>query len=345
LNFRVLIVGGYGEVGSRIAHHLARQSRFSVTIAGRNETRARQFAQELGASSDWLMVDVTGNVNYDTLLAEVQFVVMCLDLPNVGFARECLQRGIHYVDVSAEYSTLSAIADLNEFAKKHNALGMLSVGLIPGLSNLMASSCGRLINPIHQLDIAILLGTGEKHGAAAVAWVLQHLSDDNGTSRIRFPEPYAQRTVHRFPFSDQYTLKDSLSVANAASWLCFDSPAMTRLIGLARLPLMRQLFKQRWIKQIAAHIIQKWHVGREDFVLTARAKNDLHTHQVWLTGKHQSEATGLVAALVVEQLTSIPALSGVYHIEQLFQLEDFLPALEKHGYLLSETTPSVSKLS
>ncbi len=60
---------------------------------------------------------------------------MCLDLPNADFVRYCFKRGIHYVDISANYKLFSQIELLDAEAKKHNATAIISVGLAPGLTS------------------------------------------------------------------------------------------------------------------------------------------------------------------------------------------------------------------
>jgi hypothetical protein len=251
--------------------------------------------------------------------------------------RQAFQRGIHYVDISAEYPTLSAIVGLDRIARQYGAAAVLSVGLVPGLSNLMARHSLRFVEPVEHFDSAILAGLGEKHGAAGSSWILNHLSDGDEKTRFQFREPYGQKTVYRFAFSDQYTLPQTLPIAEAATWLGFDSFLMTRLIGLARLPVLRRLFRQNRIRQLLLKSTQRWQFGSDEFVLTTRACGAGGSYQAWLRANREVEVTGLVAAEVVQRLLAEPPLAGVYHLEQLFQLEDFLPLLKQHGAAFSDS--------
>lgn len=332
----ILIVGGYGVVGTVIASTLVQHHANQLIIAGRNEARAAKFAAELGSGVRWRTVDVNKPLDYDALLTDIGYVVMCLDVPDSEFVRQCFQRSIHYVDISADYPILSAIASLDEVAKKHGVTAVLSVGLVPGLSNLMARRSLRFIEPIDHFDSAILAGLGEKHGTAGSAWILNHIGNSMGVKRFQFREPYGEKSVHRFAFSDQYTLTQTLPIANAATWLGFDSFLMTHLIGLARLPILRHLFQQGAIRQLLLNTTQRWQFGSDEFVLTTRACGGTGSYQAWLRGKREAMATGLVAAEVVHQLIIEQHPVGVFHIEQVFQLEDFLPLLEEHGITFSD---------
>ena len=149
--------------------------------------------------------------------------------------------------------------------------------------------------------------------------------------------------MYRFAFSDQYTLTRTLPIGDAATWLGFDSFLMTHLVGLARLPVLRHLFQQRPIKRLLLNTTQRWQYGADDFVLTTRACNDTGSYQAWLRGKREAEATGLVAAKVVHRIVVEPPPTGVFHIEQLFQLEDFLPLLEQHGITFAGGAESFSR--
>lgn len=332
----ILIIGGYGTVGEVVATALAKHHENQIILAGRNTARAAELASALGEGVRWRLLDISKPLDYDQVFADVRYVVMCLDLPNLEFARQCFQRGIHYVDISAEYPILAAITELDAIARQNKATAVLSVGLVPGLSNLMARHSLRYVEPINHLDIALVAGLGEKHGTAASLWILNHLSDEAGMTRFQFHEPYNQKTVHRFAFSDQYTLPRTLPIGEAATWLGFNSFLMTHLITLARLPILRRLFQQRFIKQLLLHITQQLQFGSDAFVLTAHASNASSIYQAWLRGNREALATGLVTAEVVHQMTFQQFSEGVYHIEQLFQLEDFLPLLKQHGMVFSD---------
>ncbi len=91
----------------------------------------------------------------------------------------------------------------------------------PGLTNLLAAAVhGAEPGPI---DIALLLGAGERHGAAATAWSYELLGkrfrDPNGrlvrnyTRPRRFALPgYGWRRLYRADFADQHALSRDLGV-------------------------------------------------------------------------------------------------------------------------------------
>ncbi len=224
---RVLVLGGYGAVGREAVAGL-RGHVPEIVVAGRDIAKARTVDGAIPMRIDLRHDDL------DEALTGVDAVVMCAERENVRVAEACLRRGVHYVDVSASREILSGIERLNGLAVERKATAVLSVGLAPGVTNLLArafiaDSSGGNAEPgstapgstapdATGIDIGVLVGSGE-HGPSAVEWTLDSLGEIGDSWRMRFPEPYGVRTVHRFPFSDQYTLPGRVRTG-----LCLDSP-------------------------------------------------------------------------------------------------------------------------
>lgn len=333
----ILIIGGYGTVGRIIATELAPEHSRRLIIAGRNEGKARQFAEELGSTVRYRTIDLSGPLDYEQILSDVQWVVMCLDLPQIEFVQACFQRGIHYMDITAEYSILSAIESLGDIAEQYGATAILSVGLVPGLSNLMARHSLQHIDAIEHFDIALLGGMGEKHGTGASEWVLGHFTDGKGMKRFPFGESYNERPTYQFEFSDQHTLPQTLPIRQASTWLGFDSHLMTHLIGFARFPIFRSLFQHTLMQNFLLYLTQNLRFGSDYFVLTTQAERENDHYQMWLSGRSEARVTGLVTAEVLRQMMTKHPSAGVFHIEQLIELADILPFLESSGVVISSS--------
>ncbi|WP_245679216.1 saccharopine dehydrogenase NADP-binding domain-containing protein [Actinomadura hibisca] len=310
---RVLILGGYGAVGREAAAALLEGTADEVTVAGRDPAKARPVP---GARA--LQLDLRDESALEPALSGVDAVLMCVDQDNARVARICLERGVSYVDVTASAGPLAEIERL----PAGNATAVLSVGLIPGVSNLLARLCVERTGG-QEVEIGVLLGSGEQHGAAAVGWTLDALPELGPSWRARFPPPYGTRTVHRFPFSDQHTLPRTLGV-RARTGLCLDSRALT-----AALPRAARLLERPRARALAEAALAKVHVGGDGFAVTATAGG----HTAAFSGRRQSRATGLAAAEVVRRLPELPA--GVWHIEQAIEPAGFLAALTAAGFHLA----------
>jgi len=329
---KVLILGGYGTVGREAATALVHHFPYAeVIVAGRNPATARPIP-----ATTAMRVDAADPAELAAALDAVDVVLMCAELDNARVARACLERGIHYLDVSATHHVLAAIEDLDDLANQHDATGVLSVGLVPGITNLLARHCverSRQDSPAaDEVRIGVLLGTGEHHGPAALAWTLDGLGELDGSWTMRFPPPHGTRTVHRFPFSDQHALPRTLGISAAATGLCLDSRLATALIDTARRPAITRLLRRPTIRNTLLTALTKIHVGGDGFAVTARS----HAHQASFSGHRQSRATGLTAAHLIRHLPDLPA--GVRHIEQLVDPIAFLTELAANGFALDLDT-------
>lgn len=86
--------------------------------------------------------------------------------------------GIDYVDISADFSFLSQVKELHHEAVRKQVTAILSVGLAPGVTNLLARYAKEQMDRMNVLDITIMLGLGDAHGKAAIEWTIDNLNTD-----------------------------------------------------------------------------------------------------------------------------------------------------------------------
>ncbi|GLY02546.1 NAD(P)H-binding protein [Actinoplanes sp. NBRC 101535] len=308
---RVLIIGGYGAVGREAATALAGD--FTVQVAGRHPEKARPVP---GTTA--VRLDLADPAQVEAALDGVDVVLMCAETGNADLARAALGRGIHYLDISATPSVLAAIEPLGPLAARHGATAILSVGLAPGVTTLLAGYAAARA-PGTPVDIGVLLGSGERHGAAAIDWTLEGLGQIAGSWPAVFPAPYGRRTVHAFPFAGP---------AGTRHGLALDSRPMTALLGALNRPAVALLLRRPAARRFAAGLLDAVHLGGDGFAVSVRAGSVT----AGFTGNRQSRATGLFAAQAIRMLDTMPA--GVAHIDQLVDPATFLTALAAQGFHL-----------
>ena len=354
MNKRILIIGGYGNVGRIIASELAKRFPGQVIVAGRDYQKAKDFSLELGQQVIPMAFDVSHISANEKLLDDVGIVMMCLDLESIEFVRLCIQRGIHYIDISASYSILSQIEMLNKEAEVARATVVLSVGLAPGLTNLLTKHCQSKVPDMTYADIYILMGLGDIHGDAALQWTLENLDGeftirDNGeTKRVKsfedgkqtvFPGRLGKRTAYRFNFSDQHVLPQTLGLKSVSTRLCFDSIWMTSLFAVVKKTGVSRLLTLKGVEGLLISLLKRLHFGSAEFVVKVDGgnlpeKGVLYECSLW--GEVEGRVTGLVAAKVAEKLVLSSYPAGVFHIEQLFTLHEFSENLGQHGLKFEE---------
>ena len=101
----ILIAGGYGEVGHRLAEDLAREHSGRLIIAGRDQARAVALAASLG-NARAVRLDVNDPRSVEEALAGVAVVVSCVDQKERLLLRAALRRGLAYTDITPRLSSL-----------------------------------------------------------------------------------------------------------------------------------------------------------------------------------------------------------------------------------------------
>lgn len=339
---KIIVVGGYGQVGSVICHELGRRYPTKVYAAGRHLHKAEHFSKQTKGRVLPLHFDVNEPVTEDFFI-DVALVIMCLDLQNIDFVQACVDHEVNYIDITADYSVISKI----ETIRPKQSTVVLSVGLAPGLTNLLAKLGTQRLDHVEEADIHIMLGLGESHGRAAIEWTIDQLNStytiiergiekqvasfSNG-KQVLFPEGLGRRTTYRFNFSDQHVIPTTLGISSVSTRLCFDSAFMTHVVaGFRRIGINRWL-QQPKIRKKVVDLMCKIQWGSEIYAVSVVANGVLDGrragYQGSIKGAREFYATGRVAAYAANQLYSNQQAPGVYHMEQLFQPMDVLKALE-----------------
>ena len=98
----ILVVGGYGVVGSRIAVHMAPEYPNRVVVAGRSAERAESAAATIGNGARGRARDVTVPSAVATALEDVGLVISCVDQPRRGLLHAAIERGARYTDITLD---------------------------------------------------------------------------------------------------------------------------------------------------------------------------------------------------------------------------------------------------
>lgn len=293
----VLVLGGYGAVGTHLVAAL-RTTGVTALAGGRDPARADRVidpAESLDAAVDGIDV-----------------VVNCAGIEDPALAADIAGRGIPFVDITATSSYAAALEVVSGPV-------LLGVGIAPGLSSLLAVEAARGGGPV---DVAIGLGAGEAHGAAATAWTYglagKHFLDPDGrrvrnyTRPTRFPLPgYSRFPVLRTDFADQHRLSVDLDVP-VRTHLRLDSRLAT--VGLAALT---------WAPWAARWVPAGTMPGGDAWVIAARGASKT----VWASGRGQSRATALVAAEATRLLLSSPIDRPTW-LHQITDLASIAPAFD-----------------
>lgn len=176
----VLIVGGYGVFGSRLARRLARRLGEGVVIAGRNLTEARVLATELGCKAARLDTDAD---DLEQRIAEIgPGIIIDAAGPFQAYgdhgyrlARIAVDLGAHYLDLSDDGAFTAGISVLDEDARKAGVTVLSGVSSVPALSSVITRHLARGIEDIHEIEATILPGNRAPRGESVMRSILSQV--------------------------------------------------------------------------------------------------------------------------------------------------------------------------
>jgi saccharopine dehydrogenase-like NADP-dependent oxidoreductase len=328
---RLVVLGGYGAVGRAVAGSLAPVFPGRVVVAGRDGARAAAVAERIGHGVCPQRVDVTDPDGVASILRGAAVAVICVERENARVARACLERGVSFLDVSATTSVLASIGVLHDLAVQHGATAALSVGLAPGITNLLARQSHQRLPSATSIDISMCFGLAGDHGADSRRWVIDGLSTrgDRAGRRARVALPGSgRRTAYPFPFSDQDTLTAALGIP-VTTRLCFESALVTAAVFGLRATGTFELLDRIGARRLVDASLAGVRLGSDRFVVHAQASDEHGRRAVATTTGHgECRATAAVAARVAMHLAAGAARPGVWHIDELVEPAAFLAELE-----------------
>lgn len=283
---RALLLGARGAVGVVVRRELER--------AGHEVTPASRGASGRGR------VDLQGDLSpVADLAVEHDVVVNASGVERIGLAGATAARPL--VDISATGAYLE---------KLRNAAGgpvVLGAGLVPGLSTILVRALTSE-TAVRDIDVLVMLGAGERHGPAAVAWtaglvgVDVHRPPEGGRVRnfrdsVRALGPDGRsRRYLRADFPDHVLRGDAHGAIR--SYLTLGSAALTASLALVgRMPALR------------GALAAAPHVGSDAWHIVVRDRRT--GQQRTAAGRGQSEATGRLTALAAERIVSTGAVGAV----------------------------------
>lgn len=347
----ILIAGGYGVVGRRIAAELAPDYRDQVILAGRNLDRAKATAATIGHGTRGREVDVTVPSSIAAALDEVAVVVSCIDQPGRNLLHAVIERGLRYTDITPHLTELgrgAAYEKIDAAARSSGARVVLGTGIVPGIANVMVRAVAQMLGGTEEIETSLLLSASDAVGPASFDYFLQELSMPfalhvNGTDRrarafsdprqIEFPPPVGARSAYLFPFSDQVLYPRTMGARTAVTRLAIEPANLATLLAMvvrvgaasliAREPVRRAIARRRKNGPPRAGTL---------FALRVDVTNRGQSTHATLVGHVQADAAAAGAAGVARALLDGEvAEPGAWMPEQVVNPGPFFSRLAARG--------------
>jgi len=208
----VLVLGGYGFFGHRIATALASETGIRLLVGGRNAARAKSTASALGLpSSQGVTIDARGT-NFARELAELGVNLLIhtagpFQGQDYRVARGAIAAGCHYVDLADGRQFVTGIDALDVLAQDRGVSVISGASSVPALSSAVVDRYSSRFARLDSIEIGISSGA-RSPGLATVQGIFgyagkpfQYWQDSRwataygwlGLARYRFPAPLGPR--------------------------------------------------------------------------------------------------------------------------------------------------------
>ncbi|WCO67976.1 hypothetical protein PO878_04465 [Iamia majanohamensis] len=260
-------------------------------------------------------------------------VVNCTGEEDTATIEAWLRRGWDAVDITAssQYSL-----DLESLPSTGSTL-LVGVGLMPGLSSLMAAELADTDPGASQITLSGLLGLADDHGPASSRWSLGGLgelvADAAGAFRnfshpraITFPGGFGRRRAWRYDFADRAMLPTRIGTEVDTRY-CFDSRVAGEAMALAgRIPGAPTALLR------TAPLLQHSPWGTDWWALVAQTDTGQRLEAL---GRSQSQATALLTFAAIGALQNAAPDPGPHHITDITSLRRTEPLLPALGIMLN----------
>lgn len=343
----ILIAGGYGTVGGRIANLLAPIYPDRLVIAGRNREHGRQAAAAIDYGLTARQLDVSNADSVAAALTGIGTVISCIDQPDRLLLHAAITRGLRYTDITPHLISLGRGAqyeDLVRGATDSGAVILLGAGMVPGISNVIVRALAQKVGGAQTIETALLLTAADESGAASFDYFLQEMTMrfdllENGSTRrvrafsepavVEFAAPIGRRRAYLFPFSDQVLYPVTQGSESVVTRLAIEPDRLASVLGLLGSSGVARVLA----KSAARRAINRIRAIRKSptpgpFALRVDVSSGGHKATATLNGTGQAHATAAgtaeLARALIDQAVTAP---GVWMPDQVIDPHTYLDRL------------------
>ena len=184
---RILIIGGTGVFGKRLARHLATFEGIELHISSRDVAKATQFADILKSSNPQLVADGIGLDHRKNLVHQLEaikpFAVIDCSGPfqtaNYDAARAIIGSGAHLIDLADARDYLAGFTSaLKDIAQDHGVSALTGASSTPTLSACVVDHVTQGWARVDTIDISITPGGKSEVGRSVIEAILSYAGKD-----------------------------------------------------------------------------------------------------------------------------------------------------------------------
>lgn len=350
---KILIVGGYGEVGRRLAAQLETAAPDRVIIAGRHPEQARGLPAR--------RIDVDDPASIEQALDGISVVVACVRQREPHLLRAAVRRGLAYTSIAPPWMPWPETGSLRAEAERSGARIILAAGLEPGITSVLVRTAADRLGGVESVESALLLSLGDAYGADSMGFILEEVTEPYSiivdgrpqpmhaferSKVVVFPDPIGPRRAYTMPFRDQLYYPATVGARTAIARIALDPPWLAGIVAALLRVGLRRLLRRGGHSAVHGGIdaLRRRYRDRDHYALVLEARGGGRMIRWTLIGRRQAEATAAGVAAITEALWSREVETpGVWLAEQVIAPGPFLARLAEQGIVpSSEEFPAVA---
>ncbi|NEP90449.1 MAG: KR domain-containing protein [Okeania sp. SIO2C2] len=208
MNNQVLIIGGYGRIGSSVARDLATYTNSEITITGRKtEVNIKEIPIP---GVKYLTLDLADKETVKNIIHTYSkysgnLVIHCagpFHHRDTNVLKNCIEVGVNYVDISDHRGFTSKALEYSAAAKQAGVTAIINTGIFPGISNSLARQSVEQFDEPEEIHFSYVVGGSGGAGVTVMRTTflgLQNHFEVWKNNKWEFVKPYSDRQVIDFP--------------------------------------------------------------------------------------------------------------------------------------------------
>ncbi|ANV84007.1 saccharopine dehydrogenase [Picosynechococcus sp. PCC 7003] len=351
---QILILGGTGRIGQRVAAAIAPLG--SVTVTGRSVREAKAL------QGTFLRLDLEDLPALEKAITNHDLVIHCagpFHRRDGRVLQTCIHQGKNYIDISDHRCLYQKLKPLTQAATDAGITAVCNAGVFPGISNSMVRLGVEQLDEPHKIELYYGVAGSGGAGETVMTTTFLGLGEpflvfQDGTwqakqpysepTTIDFPNPIGKTTVYWFDVAETFTFAESFPVKTVVTK--FGSlpnfyNQLTRAITLLPEPLRQHPRIIQGLSKISYGMTKLTDsftgVGVAMRAIVSGTKDGTPQQvTVDFVHEHTAIAAGLGVAIVAELLlTEQVSKPGLFPVEQMIPTELFMAMAEKYNLQLS----------
>lgn len=328
----IVVAGATGAVGRHVAQLLASRGNPVIAMSRHAEAAhavASPVAGAVGRAGRWADPSDVDDLEPGTVLN-------CTGVEDTQAVQAWRDAGWAVIDITASSPYAVALAN----APTHGPPLIVGVGLIPGLTSVLAQDLVADAPDATSVTISCLVGLGEEYGNASRDWTYSQLGRTITTRHdtfrnfsqpdtINFPAGFGTRPAWRFDFADRALLPDHLGVEVTTRY-CFDSRIAGRALALASaVPAAARLLQR--VNKTSRRTVAGGTAWWAGVIETDTGR------RTTAIGNGQSHGTAAIAAIAAQRLSHADAPKA-RHLWDLVSASELIDEATRLGILIHSQT-------